>query len=338
MTASINNQDGDHTPYELTIRGKTYKVHISFLKQDTLRFYPDNPRVYSALHGVDGKAPSQEEIQEHLQGLDHVRELRDDIRGNEGLIEPLYVKAGTLEVVEGNSRLAAYRMLADENAIMWESVKCVLLPKEVNDSAIASLLGQLHLKGKKDWSPYEQASFLHRRHYNDKVSIHALEKEFNLREKSIKHRIAVIDFMIKHKDDKVARWSYYDEFLKSRKFRKACVEHADFEKTVVDKVKSGEISKAADLRDKLKAVCGTKSDKPIKQFMGGGSLDEAFTSAKSLGGDHATLQKLKRLRSWILERGTKQSINGAPDKIKEEIAFELRGIKTQVVKLLSLVG
>jgi hypothetical protein len=46
--------------------------------------------------------------------------------------------------------------------------------KTVTDSAIASLLGQLHLKGKKDWRPYEQASFLYRRHHKDEISIPAL--------------------------------------------------------------------------------------------------------------------------------------------------------------------
>ena len=104
-----------------------------------------------------------------------------------------------LLIVEGNSRLAAYRLLAEENAIQWGRVKCAILPKEVNDSAIASLLGQLHLKGKKDWRPYEQASFLHRRHYKDKISITNLAKEVPLKKRGIEHRIAVIDYMIKHK-------------------------------------------------------------------------------------------------------------------------------------------
>src|SRR5439155_3181016 len=116
-----------------------------------------------------------------------------------------------------NSRLAAYRLLAGKNAVEWELVKCSLLSKDVSDSSIASLLGQLHLKGKKDWRPYEQASFLHRRHKKDKITIPALTKEFNISEKATKHRIAVIEFMIKHNDNAIERWSYYDEMLKSRK-------------------------------------------------------------------------------------------------------------------------
>ena len=61
------------------------------------------------------------------------------------------------------------------------------MPKEVHDSAIASLLGQLHLKGKKDWRPYEQASFLHRRHYKDKISISNLVEEVPLKKRGTGH-------------------------------------------------------------------------------------------------------------------------------------------------------
>jgi hypothetical protein len=197
MSESKSTKPESKSTVVIPIKGKDYTVSIRHLRHDTLTFYPENPRIYSVLHDGAGEAPSQEEIQNCLQDMDHVRELKEDIKENGGLIEPLYVKEATLEVVEGNSRLAAYRMLGEDNAVLWEKVKCALLPKEVDDSAIASLLGQLHLKGKKDWRPYEQASFLHRRHYKDNISVPELAKEIPLKARGIKHRIAVIDYMIK---------------------------------------------------------------------------------------------------------------------------------------------
>jgi hypothetical protein len=321
----------------IPIKGKDYTVSIKHLRHDTLKFYPENPRIYSVLHDGGGKVPSQDEIQECLQDMDHVRELRDDIKENGGLIEPLYVKEATLEVVEGNSRLAAYRMLAEENAVQWEKVKCAILPKEVHDSAIASLLGQLHLKGKKDWRPYEQASFLHRRHYKDKISVTNLAKEIPLKVRGINHRITVIDYMIKQGDNKIERWSHYDELLKNRKIQEAFKDHAGFEEAVVEKIKSGTI-KAVEVRDKLKVVCRTKSEKPIQQFIGGATIDEAVKTAKSLGGDHTALHKIKRFRSWIVEGDTKRDIKSAPEKVRKEIGWELRKIKNQVAALLKITG
>jgi hypothetical protein len=238
-------------------------------------------------------------------------------------------------VVEGNSRLAAYRLLADDNAIKWAKVKCALLPKAVDDSAIASLLGHLHLKGKKDWRPYEQAAFLYRRHKKDKITIPALKREFNISEGAIKHRIAVIAFMIRHNDNTVGRWSHYDEFLKSKKIKKACEDHADLEETIVERIKSGAIKKAADLRDKLKVVCGVRSEQPLKQFISGkASLEDAFKTAKSLGGDNKPLQNIKRFRTWFGEADTKRGITEATKTVRQEIAYELRQIRARSDTLL----
>src|SRR6266567_2290546 len=98
MTKPKADQAATSVPGHITIRGKQYAVSNCYLRQDKLKFYADNPRVYSALHNDSGKAPTQEAIEEHLQTLEHVRELRDDIEENGGLIEPLYVKEDTLEV------------------------------------------------------------------------------------------------------------------------------------------------------------------------------------------------------------------------------------------------
>lgn len=317
----------------IPIKGNNYTVSIKYLYHSTLKFYPENPRIYSVLHDGGADPPSQEDIQCCLQEMDHVRELKEDIKENGGLIEPLYVKESTLEVVEGNSRLAAYRLLAEDNGVLWEKVKCAVLPRDVDDSAIASLLGQLHLKGKKDWRPYEQASFLHRRHYKDGISVPTLAKEIPLKARGIKHRIAVIDYMIKQEDNKIERWSHYDELLKNRKLQEAFKNHAGFEEAVLKKIKSGNI-KAVEVRDKLKVVLGTKSEKPIKQIIGGSSIEDAVKTAKSLGGDHSALHKIKRFRQWIVEGETKRGIRDAPQNVREEIAWELKKIRSKVTTLL----
>ncbi len=240
-----------------------------------------------------------------------------------------------MEVVEGNSRLAAYRMLAEENAVQWETVKCAILPKAVHDSAIASLLGQLHLKGKKDWLPYEQASFLHRRHYKDKISISNLAKEVPLKKRGIEHRINVINYMIKQSDNEMKRWSHYDELLKNRKIQAAFKDHAGFEEAVIKTIKSGNM-KAVEVRDKLKVVCRTKSEKPINQFIGGATIDDAVKTAKSLGGDHTALNKITRFRHWVVEGDTKRDIKNAPEKVRQQIGWELKKIKAQVATLLKV--
>ena len=78
-----------------------------------------------------------------------------------GLLEPIIVRRNV--VLEGNSRLAAYRMLAEKDPIKWADIRCNVLPDDTSDDVVFSLLGTLHIIGKTPWSPFEQAGYLYRR-------------------------------------------------------------------------------------------------------------------------------------------------------------------------------
>ena len=77
---------------------------------------PDNPRVYSIVRAAE-QEPTQAEIERRLSLMDHVKQLVQSIRANGGLTDPLIVRDGNHVVLEGNSRLAAYRLLARNDPI-----------------------------------------------------------------------------------------------------------------------------------------------------------------------------------------------------------------------------
>jgi len=195
-------------------------TQLGELNQSDLKFFVENPRVYSIVR-EENEYPSQQDIQAKLEELDHVKQLVHDIKRHGGLIDALVVKDGSLEVVEGNSRLAAYRILARTNPVKWGMVKCRLLPADISDALVSSLLGQWHLQGKKEWPPYEQAGYLYRRHITQGVSIQTLASEAALTSKRIEKIIEAYQLMIDHHDAERARWSYYDEYVKSAKIGKA---------------------------------------------------------------------------------------------------------------------
>src|ERR1039458_3256238 len=91
-TSGGTSEQGD----TLLIRGKEIPVTNQQLEQSRLRFFVDNPRVYSIVHG-NGRVPGQEEIQERLLQMEHVKALVYDIDLNGGLIEPLIVRDATLD-------------------------------------------------------------------------------------------------------------------------------------------------------------------------------------------------------------------------------------------------
>ena len=91
-----------------------------------------------------------------------VKNLIPEIRRDEGLQDPITVRHDTWQVIEGNSRLAAYRKLAEESdGDQWTHIRCLVVTSLTDDQQ-TRLLGQAHLHGKTDWSPYAKALFCFR--------------------------------------------------------------------------------------------------------------------------------------------------------------------------------
>jgi len=310
----------------LTIAGKRLRVRIGEVPQNQLFFFAENPRVHSLLHS-DGTEPTQEEIQDELESMESVKELVHDIRRNGGLIDALIVRSGSCEVIEGNSRLAAYRCLAREDPIKWGKVKVTLLPEPVDSVVIDVLLGQYHLKGKTEWLPYEQAGYLFRRVKHHGETVEDLAAELGLGKKRIGQMIAAYEFMVEKKDNARGRWSYYYEYIKSRQITKARGLFPKMDSVVVKMIKSGEIEKAQDLRDKLPVICTSRGKALEKLVSGRIDFDDAYDLAEQHGGTNTSFRKLERFRTWLAEAEVRQGLADSPPAVLKRVAFEVRQLR-----------
>ena len=305
----------------ILIRGVDVPVKTKILPQDTLRFFVDNPRVYSILR-AEGGEPSQKDIERKLLEMDHVKSLIQEIKRDGGLTDPVVVRAGTLEVLEGNSRLAAYRALAKSDPIRWGKIKTRLLPEDIDDSLIFALLGQYHIRGKKDWAAFEQAGFLFRRAKNHDVESSQLALEIGLSRRKVEHLIAVYQFMLDHGEHDTSRWSYYDEYLKSSIIRKARLSQTGFDDIIVKKIKSGEIARAIDVRDRPPVVCATP--KAVQKFASGAyDFQDAHEHAVEAGADSAPYKKLAKFRQWLAKQEVEVNLLHAKGETRKKIQFEL---------------
>ena len=167
---------------KITIGKKEYNVEEELLNQCELLFYEENPRVYSILRS-NGTIPTQKEIEAKMKSMEHVKQLRLSIEQNGGLIDPLIVvkRNGDYVVLEGNSRLAAYRLLAEKDPVKWQKVRANILPEEISENEIFTLLGQYHLVGRKDWNIFEQAAYLYRQKQSSGLENDILAKNVGLR-------------------------------------------------------------------------------------------------------------------------------------------------------------
>jgi len=316
----------------IRIRGKDIPIVTTFLDHKVLRFFVENPRVYSILR-LDGSEPTQEDIERKLLDMDHVKALVQDIKRDGGLTEAVIVRDGTFEVLEGNSRLAAYRALAKTDPVKWAQMKCRLLPRNVEESLVFALLGQYHIKGKKDWAPFEQAGFLYRRSRMHNVSSDILAQEIGLTKSKVDHLIDTYQFMLDHGEADVRRWSYYDEYLKSSKIRKARLANAGLDKLIVEKVRSEEISRAEDIRDRLPVICS--APRSLQKFVRKDyDFEEAHEHAVEGGADNAALKKVAAFRQWLAKPEVFKELAAYQGETKHKIEFELGKIETRLKAIM----
>lgn len=321
------------TSDSLTISKQEVPVRLGRLRQADLQFYPENPRVHSIIYS-DEEQPSQALIQQRLVAMEHVKQLVQSIKANGGLTDPLLVRDGDYVVLEGNSRLAAYRILTRTEPIRWGMVKVKLLPKDIAEELVFALLGEYHIIGRKDWAPYEQAGYLWRRHTHHEVPAAQMADEMGLSTRYVSSLIKVYSFMVQHGDRDVNRWSYYEELLKSQCVNRAREKYEDFDKTIVRKIKSGEIPRAIDVREKVVKICRA-GGKTLTTFLTTKrSLDRCYVRAKSRGVDNEWLRRLKKWREIICDPGVPGDFKSMRDAHQKKCLYELRKIRVRIDALL----
>ena len=315
----------------IRIRGQDIPIVTTFLDHKQLRFFVENPRVYSILR-ADGSEPTQDDIERKLLEMDHVKALIQDIKRDGGLTEPVIVRSGTFEVLEGNSRLAAYRALAKIDPVKWAQMKCRLLPQNVEERLVFALLGQYHIKGKKDWAPFEQAGFLYRRFHVHNVPSEILAQEIGLTKHRVDHLIDTYQLMHDHGEGDVRRWSYYDEYLKSAKIKKARLANPGSTNLSLrrsDRARFHERRTSATAYRsfvRLQNRCRSSSAKI--------TTSRKLTNMQSRLVPNAALKKVSAFRQWLAKPEVFKELMAYQGETKHKIEFELGKIETRLKAVL----
>lgn len=249
----------ESTKREMPIGNKSVIVTDTLLKQSDLLFYAENPRVFSALHTLDDDSPSQETIEKEMCKLDHVKTLRTSIEANGGLLEPVIVRGNI--VLEGNCRLAAYRMLAKSDINKWSYIRCTVLPDDITEEQVLSLLGTIHIIGRMDWSAFEKAGYLYRTKQKSRRPIKAIAADLGMKLSEATLAVKVYERMREEEDMQPQKWSYYYELLKNPSIVNTDEENPEMKivPKVIEKIKNEEFTDAKDIR-KIGTVIKSKND------------------------------------------------------------------------------
>lgn len=278
------------TQETITIRGQEIPIGLDTVSVDKLSFLPDNPRVYAVTHGIPGfreLSPEQQQklIFEALCKEPSVKNLKKDIPRNGGLLERILVRHDRYEVVEGNSRLAAYRLLRDEAADgSWEEIPCRLV-SSLTEEQQAAYLQEIHVAGKTPWSAYEKANFAHVHRSEKGWSVEHIAKLFGESQAVIRRKISVIKMMAENNDPKREHFSYYDVLYGIQQGAKKDRDRSALWAAVLGQIRGMKSDESAnpynamELRRRLPTVM--KKPKVEKRFVAGEiNLEDAFQSAR----------------------------------------------------------
>jgi len=328
----------------ITLNGKIIETEFRSIEISYLQFWPENPRIYSILRESTTENPTQEEIYEKLLSFDdHVKELIQQIKKNDGLIEPVLVKKtdGITFVYEGNSRLAAYKKLAELDPIKWGKINCNILPSELTDSEIFNLIGQYHIHTKKDWVPYERAGYLYRRHVEQKFEITVIAKEMMMSESRIKKDITTYGYMLQYKCTNTAKWSYFDEYLKLAPIQRLRKRVPELDDVVFKKIAKDEITSAIDIRNKLNKIAELSNKKPkigekaVKELViNNKTIDEVFDSIEDHIFDNKYISNIEKFNKLISEPVFFDNIIKAEKGERDKIKYELNKINKNIESVL----
>ena len=332
---------------EMKILGHPIPLASDFVDIHKLKFLKDNPRVYACTHGerdsdFDKLLPQEQQniIFEKLLQEPSVKNLIPEVKRHGGLIEPILIRKDTMEVIEGNSRLAVYRQLHQKTEPGdWDLIPCAIV-SSLTDDEQAAFLNQIHVKGKTKWSAYEKANFAFvRKEQGWKVE--RIAKLFGESEATIRTRVKVIETMKCNDDIQRSHFSYYDVLVRVPLISTGMKQYDGLSDCLFQRIKNlgsdeeeSEFT-AQELRKKLPVIL--RKPKVLKKYIDGKiDLDGGFRSAK-INQVEERVKQSKTLLDDISPQEVSQLERNELNALKEavrKLSREVERIKGMIGKML----
>jgi len=257
---------------EIVVIGQKIQTIIDEIDIFKLNYWKENPRVNAIIkQNFGGKDISDEDIEKLLwDKVDSVKDLYQEIKKHGGLIDEILVKKNI--VLEGNSRLCAYRHLYknaeqkknEEEMLRWSYIRARIIPEETSNEVVFSILGTWHIKGKTQWKTYEKAAYLKRMNVDYGYSLKDIADSISETEKFVNDNIEAHDLMVKNNVYTLEKFSYYYQLvLEKNKSKNSKI----FEKEpalihrVIETIQNEPLKRAENIRDLPKILRDQKAKK-----------------------------------------------------------------------------
>lgn len=203
----------------ITLLGEKIPIKEELKDIFELKFYKENPRIASIIQKEKQKGTeiTDDFIDKELWERTGTHEVFRRIEKHGGLIHPIFVYEN--EVIEGNTRLCAYRHLykkAEEEKTdkeRWGYINCKILLKKLDKNQIYALLGDEHIVGKIEWNTYEKAMWMKQMVEDEGFSMEEVKMVTGLSEPTIRKYIESYKTMITEEIDDPKKFSHVEQLI-----------------------------------------------------------------------------------------------------------------------------
>ena len=304
----------------IVVGGNKIKTEMKELDIFEIKYWRENPRVDSILKQ---KFPTHEvadgDIEKELWALESVKDLYQEIKQNKGLIDEIFVKGDV--VLEGNSRLCAYRHLynastTDDEKELWRKIRARIIPDETAYEVIFTILGTWHIKGKTEWRTFEKAAYLYRMQQDygkttKEISVMAKQGETEVKNMIATYRTMQEKGITETQEQK--KFSAIFEIIKNKKMNEIRTEEPKLFDKCIEAVKSDRFERATQVRDLPKIIKDKSARKMF--FDEGDDFQDALDVAKLRHPEHkdSFYKQIKKVTKILQDCSVKKI-----DEIKED--------------------
>ena len=325
------------------INGRQVPYRVEILNTADLRFWEENPRVYAAVQGCPEflGASSEQRQQIILRQMckeESTAKAKEAMERHGGLQEALLVDYRNMVVIEGNSRLAAARQLAEKDERHWGALECKCYNDITEEEKIA-LLNQMHIQGKTQWTPHAKACTYWRQKHDKEWTQKKIAEVNGVNPATVGREIGVIEQMIKNGDEDPRKYSWYKSLAEMKGLKEKFREVPQLENRVMELVRNARSQRteeanrngATQFRDQLRAVI--KKPHVLKKYARGGlSLQKAAEAAKM----STATERIRKARE-TLQAIHKEDIDAMNNSQVRDAKLALKRVRKETDVVASLL-
>lgn len=259
----------------LVIFGRAIPFELKSLDIYSVDYYYENPRVNYVISKLSSGAVTSSHIESALLDMDSTKDLIHDIEENGGLLEPIIVYSD--RVIEGNTRLCAYRRLhAKTKDDRWRYIRAQVINDYISPKEIFVILSNYHIKGKKEWDTYEKAACIRKMLDqgqtidevaklvgSNKPKVENMLKAYEAMRTKFLPKLAAAAETVLDDGQALRKFSYFEAMFINKDLSKRADDTPAFVDEFAGWVQEGRIPKAQDVRQ-LHEILGNK--KARKEF------------------------------------------------------------------------